>query len=231
MGTPEQAFAGGPIRLSEGMAAALRTQYKDTGIPIIPQPLAGKMDAALLAHDWRAVAARRRELTNSLGFMAAYLWEQTRFLVTAELGVAEMHARSVAEEGEANPAQADSAVLLWLYAVAVTWTDGQKCADPAMREAHLDSLRGASFAQVLSLLRRMPEDRLAVQRDNAVKMEAARAPGRSDTLMCQPAGGGRPELRGDTWKADAERARAMLPRNLKALTSVLRQPQGKPGPR
>jgi hypothetical protein len=231
MGTPEQAFAGSPIRLSEGITTALRTQYNNTGVPIIPQPLAGRMDAALLAHDWRAVAARRRELTNSLGFMAAYLWEQTRFLVTAELGVAEMHARSVAEEGEASAAQAESAVLLWLYAVAVTWTDGQKCADPAMREAHLDSLRAAPFAQVLALLRKMPEDRLAVLRDNAVKMEAGRAAGRSDTLMCQPAGGGKANIRADTWKPDAERARAMLPRNLKALTSVLRQPQGRPAPR
>lgn len=225
-GTPEQAFAGSPIRLTEGMTAALRAHYKDSGVPIVPQPLAGQMDAGLLAHDWRRVAARRKELTNSLGFLAAYLWEQTRFLVTGELGVAEMHARSVAEEGETNAASAETAVLLWLYAVAVTWTDGQKCADPAMREAHLDSLRAAPFAQVLALLRRMPQDRVDAMRDVAIKLEAGRAPGRTDTLMCQPSGGGKADLRPDGWKADAERARAMLPRNLKALTSVLRQPQG-----
>ena len=62
-----------------------------------------------------------------------------------------MHAQDVAATGSTG--LSETAVMLWFYAVAVTMTDGHKCADEAAKDAHLDQLRGPAFEPVLQIVR------------------------------------------------------------------------------
>ena len=113
----------------------------------------------------------------------ALMWEQTRFVATGSLGVAEMHARDVAATGSSG--LSETAVMMWFYAVAVTMTDGEKCVDTAARDAHLDYLRGPEFEPVLQIVRSISDDRLAAMRDLAIRLETVLAEGRTDDTMCR----------------------------------------------
>ena len=111
---------------------------------------------------------------------------------------------------------------LWLYAVAATFTDAHKCADPAAKEAYLDTLRGPDFAAVKGIIRDLPDDRLTAMRDTAIRLEGALSPDRTDDSMCGAASG-RLEIRQDAeWQRELAPTRAMLPRHLAAICSLLR---------
>ncbi len=231
LGTPEAAFSGGPIRLSKTSLAALRQHYQGDKVPLIPQPFRGRLDQALAGRDWPKVLAAKKELAASRGMIAALMWEQSRFIATGGVGIAEVHAQDVAASGSTGVAE--TAAMLWLYATAVTLTDGHKCADPAVRDAHLDRLRGPEFATVTQIVRTLPEDRLTAMRDLAVRLETVLAPDRTDDTMCRE-GGVKADLKPDpVWKPEAVAARALLPRHLLALCTVMRPKQiaqaGKPG--
>ena len=78
-------------------------------------------------------------------------WEQSRYIATGSIGMAEMHALDVAATGSTG--LSETAVMLWFYSVAVTMTDGHKCVDEEAKDAHLDRLRGPAFEPVIRLLR------------------------------------------------------------------------------
>jgi len=223
VGTPQAAFAGGPIRLSAHAAALLREHYQGDKVPQIPQPFRGQLDTALAGRDWKQVTEVKQQLQDKDGLLPVLLWEQTRFIATGSIGVAEMHALDIAASGSSG--LAETAVMLWLYAAAVTMTDGEKCVDQAARDAHLDRLRGPEFAPVLQLVQAIAADRLAAMRELAIRLETVLAADRTDDTMCRT-GTGQPDIKPDaTWRPQAARARATLPRNLVALTSVVRQPK------
>jgi hypothetical protein len=223
VGAPEAAFAGGPIRLSRAASASLRAQYQGDKVPIIPQPFRGKLDTALTARDWPKVEAMKKELAAAHGIVTALAWEQSRFIGTGSIGMAEMHALDVAATGSTG--LAETAVMLWFYAVAVTLTDGHKCADDAAKETHLDRLRGYEFEPVNRIIRVIAEDRLAAMRDLAIRLEGVLAPERTDDTMCR-VGTSKPDIRPDpTWRPEAAATRAMLPKHLLALGAVMRPRQ------
>lgn len=221
-GTPEAAFAGGPIRLTPVSRTLLNSAYPDARVPIIPMPHRARLDAALLGGNPASLTARRKELAAAYGHAAVLIWERTRFLATGDIALAAAHARELAEIDNA----AETAAMLWLYAVAATMTDGARCADPAARDAWLDRLRAPAHEPVLRIIRALPEDRLATARDTAIRLEAPLAPQRPDDTICRTGPGrpeGRPEIRPvEQWRPGAANVRAMLPRHLKAMTSVLR---------
>ena len=228
VGAPQAAFAGGPIRLSSRAVALLREHYQGDKVPQIPQPFRGRLDTALTGHDWQRVEAVKQQLTDKDGPMPALMWEQTRFIATGSIGVAEMHALDVAATGSTG--LSETAVMMWFYAAAVTMTDGEKCVDQSARDAHLDRLRGPAFEPVLQILRTIADDRLAAMRDLAVRLETVLAQDRTDDTMCRT-GTQRPETRPDAiWRPDAARARARLPRDLLALAAVMR-PESSKSPR
>lgn len=121
--------------------------------------------------------------------------------------------------------------MLWFYAVAVTMTDGHKCVDESARDAHLDRLRGPAFDPVLQIVRTIADDRLAAMRELAVRLETVLAEDRTDDTMCR-VGTATPETKPDpVWRPEATEARAMLPRHLVALASVMRpRPVARPEP-
>ncbi len=220
VGTPQAAFAGGPIHLSPRAANMLRAQFKGDNVPQVPQPFRGQLDAALAGLDWKRAEAVKKALVEKDGPVPALMWEQTRFVATGSLGVAEMHARDVAATGSSG--LSETAVMMWFYAVAVTMTDGEKCVDTAARDAHLDYLRGPAFDPVLQIVRSIADDRLAAMRDLAIRLETVLAEGRTDDTMCRT-GTERPEIKSDAvWRPDAAEVRKMLPKHLQALASVLR---------
>jgi hypothetical protein len=220
LGTPETAFAGGPIRLSRTAAAMLRSHYENDKVPLVPQPYRGKLDAALLAHDWPKLDTLKKELAAAKGIVMALAWEQSRFIATGSPGVAEMHALDVAATGSTG--LSETAVMLWFYAAAVTMTDGHQCVDEAARETHLDRLRGPVFEPVTRIVRSISDERLAAMRDLAVRLETVLAPERSDDTVCVN-GSGKPEVKSDPgWRGDAAITRAMLPKHLTALAAVMR---------
>ncbi|MSO99649.1 MAG: hypothetical protein EXR07_01165 [Acetobacteraceae bacterium] len=220
LGPPETAFAGGPIRLSKGATAMLRAHYQGDKVPLIPQPFRGKLDTALVARDWPRVEATKKDLMGAYGPVAVLAWEQTRFVATGGIGVAEMHALDLAAAGSTG--LSESASMMWLYAVAVTMTDGHKCADTAIKDAHLDKLRGPAFEPVLKLFRALTEDRVAAMRDLAIRLESVLAPDRTDDTMCR-AGSMKPDLKPDAiWRPAAAATRAMLPKHLIALSGLMR---------
>jgi len=219
-GTPETAFSGGPIRLSKNAAGLLRQHYLGDKVPLVPQPFRGRLDTALVGRDWERVRALKDALIAKDGLMAALAWEQSRFIATGSIGVAEMHALDVAATG--NTGLSETAVMLWFYAVAVTLTDGHKCVDDTAKDAHLDKLRGPEFEPVLRLVRGISDDRLAAMRDLAIRLETVLAPDRTDDLMCRE-GNRAPDIRPDSiWRPEASLTRGMLPRHLLALSSVMR---------
>jgi hypothetical protein len=220
VGTPQAAFAGGPIRLSSHAAAMLREHYQGDKVPQIPQPFRGRLDTALAGRDWPRLEVVKKQLRDKDGPMAVLTWEQTRFIATGSLSVAEIHALDVAATGSTG--LSETAVMLWLYAAAVTMTDGEKCADPSVRDAHLDRLRGPMFEPVLQILRSIAEDRLAAMRELAIRLETVLAQDRTDDTMCRT-GAEKPDVKPNgIWRPDAARARSRLPRDLQALTSVMR---------
>ena len=220
VGTPQAAFAGGPIRLSSHAAAMLREHYQGDNVPQIPQPFRGRLDAALAGRDWQRLELVRKQLQDKDGPMAVLTWEQTRFIATGSIGVAELHALDVAATGSTG--LTETAVMLWLYAAAVTMTDGEKCVDQSARDAHLDRLRGPMFEPVLQIVRSIADDRLAAMRDLAIRLETVLAQDRTDDAMCRT-GAEKPDLKADgIWRPDAARARSRLPRDLQALTTVMR---------
>lgn len=222
VGTPQAAFAGGPIRLSPHAVAMLREHYHGDKVPQIPQPFRGRLDTALAGRDWQQVEVVKQQLQATDGPMPALLREQTRFIATGSIGVAEMHAQDVAATGSAG--LAETAVMMWLYAAAVTMTDGEKCVDQTAGDAHLDRLHGATFAPVLQIVRSIADDRLAAMRALAIRLEAVLAADRIDDTMCR-AGTEQPEIKPDgIWRPEAARVRTMLPRDLLALTTVMRTP-------
>ena len=229
VGAPESAFAGGPLKLSKNALGVLRAHYEGDRVPIVPQPYRGRLDAALLGRDWPRVTELKNELLAKDGLVYALAWEQTRFLATGSIGIAEMHALDVAATG--NTGLTETAVMLWFYAVAVTLTDGNKCVDPAAKDAYFDKLRGPAYEPVLRLVRTISDDRLAAMRDLAIRLETVLAPERVDDLMCRT-GDAPPDVKPDTvWRPEASLTRAMLPRHLVALASVMRpKPIARPEP-
>jgi hypothetical protein len=229
VGSPESAFAGGPIKLSRNSLVVLRAHFQGDKVPIVPQPFRGKLDAALLGRDWPHVEALKKELIAKDGLVAGLAWEQSRFIATGSIGIAEMHALDVAATN--NTGLSETAVMLWFYAAAVTMTDGHKCADDAAKDAHLDKLRGPAFEPVTRLVRTISDDRLAAMRDLAIRLETVLAPDRNDDLMCRT-GNGPAEVKPDPmWRAEASLTRGMLPRHLVALASVMRpHPIARPEP-
>jgi hypothetical protein len=220
VGSPQAAFAGGPITLTPAAEARLRAQFHGDKVPLVPQPYRGRLDAALQIEDWPRVETTKAQLVAARGLLLALTWEQTRFLVTGGIWLAAEHARDLA--GTEAPNAAGTAAMLWLYAVAASFTDGHKCTDPAAREAYLDRLRGAEFAPVLAIIRSLPDDQLTARRETAIKMEAALAASRTEDAMCRTASG-RVEIRPDAdWRRELGPTREMLPRHLTAITSVVR---------
>ena len=219
-GTPAAAFAGGPIRLSKTATDSLSQHFHGDHVPLVPQPLRGRLDTALVAHDWPKIEALKKTLLSANGLDMVLMWEQTRFIATGGLGIAELHARDIAASG--NPGVSEAAAMLWLYAAGVTFTDGHQCADEAARDTHLDRLRGPSFALVTRILQTLPDDRVAALRDQAIKLEKALAPERNDDFMCRD-NVARPVIRPDAdWKPLATATRDMLPKHLAALCAVMR---------
>jgi hypothetical protein len=107
-------------------------------------------------------------------------------------------------------------------------TDGEKCVDHNARDAYLEQLRGPEFEPVLQIVRMIADDRLAAMRELAIRLESVLAPDRTDDTMCRVETE-QPEIRPDAiWRRDAARARAMLPRDLVALTAVVRTQQAEP---
>jgi hypothetical protein len=198
-------------------------------VPLVPQPFRGKLDTALLGRDWPRVEAEKKALATARGIATALLWEQSRFIATGSIGVAEMHALDLAATGQTGVAE--TAVMLWFYAVAVTLTDGHKCADDAAKDAHLDRLRSPEFEPVTQLVRTISDDRLAAMRDLAIRLETVLAVDRTDDTMCRT-GNGRADVKPDAlWRPEAALTRGMLPRHLVALASVMRpHPVARPAP-
>jgi hypothetical protein len=219
--SPAAAFAGGPIHLSSATKARLQAQYRGDNVPLIPQPFRGRLDTALMAQDWRQVEALKKALIQARDLTSVLLWDQTRFIETGGITLAAAFARDLA--GSDVPNAEEMAATMWLYAVAASFTDGHKCADPAAREAYLDKLRGPDFAAVTGIIRDMPDDRLAAARDTAIRLESALSADRIADSICGINAGG-PAFRPDAqWQADLAPTRAMLPRHLTAIGSVLRQ--------
>ncbi len=131
-----------------------------------------------------------------------------------------MHALDVAATGSTG--LSETAVMMWFYAVAVTMTDGHKCADPAAKDAHLERLRGYAFEPVNRLVRSISDDRLVAMRDLAIRLETVLAVDRTDDSMCLD-GAKKADIRPDpVWRPEAALTRAMLPRHLTALAAVMR---------
>jgi hypothetical protein len=229
VGPPAAAFSGGPIHLSQHATALLRAHFQGDKVPLIPQPFRGRLDAALAGLDWKRAEVVKRELVEKDGPVPALMWEQTRFLATGAIGVAEMHALDVAATGSTG--LSETAVMMWFYAAAVTLTDGEKCVDAAARDAHLDRLRGPAFEPVLQIVRSIADDRLTAMRDLAVRLETVLAEDRTDDTMCR-VGTEKPDVKPDAvWRPEAAEARAMLPKHLQALASVMRpRPVAAPEP-
>ena len=222
LGSVEAAFADSPIHLSPTALAALRGSYPNDKVPLIPPPFRQQLDSALAVRDWPRVMARKSDLGASRGQLAMLMWEQTRFLATGSLWLAELNARDLAAIGASKTNE--GAAMMWLYAAAVTLTDGHQCIDPAAGDAHLTWLRGPAFAAVTKIIRDLPPDRLQAMRDTAVRLEAGLAPERSEETMCRT-GPSRAEHRPDTeWLPQAARTRDMLPKHLAALIALMRQP-------
>jgi hypothetical protein len=221
VGTPAAAFAGGPIRLSRTAITVLKEQYRGDQVPLIPQPFRHELDTALFRHDGRRVDAVTKQLAAAHGETAVLAWEQSRFLATGGLSIAERHAEDLAATGTVGLREA--AVMLWFYAAAAILTDGSKCADPTARDARLDDLRGSRFAAVVADLRALAPDRVAAMRDVAIRLERVLAPERTDDTLCR-GGTARPALKpASTWRPEAAATRAMLPRHLLALTAIERR--------
>ena len=220
-GSPQAAFAGGPIHLSTATEARLRAQYHGDNVPLIPQPFRSRLDTALVAQDWRQIDVLKKALIQARDQGPVLLWDQTRFVETGGVTLAAAFARDLA--GSDVPNAEETAATMWLYAVAASFTDGHRCADPATGEAYLDKLRGPDFAAVIGIIRDMPDDRLATARDAAIRLESALSGDRTGDSVCGT-NAGRPAIKPDAgWQADIAPARAMLPRHLTAICSVLRQ--------
>jgi hypothetical protein len=229
VGTPDAAFAGSPLRLSPNDHRLLASRFRNDKVPVIPQPFAGQLDAALQAGNWTRVMARKADLGASRGELAMLMWEQTRFLVTGSLWLAELQARDLA--ASSLPGARQTAVLMWLYALATTMTDGHQCAGSGARDAHLASLRGPAFAAVLAGVRSLPDEELAAQRDMAIKLEALLAPERRDDTVCHTGGRSLATRPPDAWQTAAARTRDMLPSHLNAFCALVRgRPMPKPQP-
>jgi hypothetical protein len=229
VGSPEAAFAGGPLRLSKNALSLLRAHYQGDKVPLVPQPLRGRLDTALAGRDWPRVEALKKELIAKDGMVTALAWEQSRLVATGSIGVAEMHALDVAATGSTG--LSETAVMLWFYAVAVTLTDGHECVDEAAKDAHLDRLRGPAFEPVTRIVRNISDDRLAAMRDLAIRLELVLAPERTDDTVCRD-GNKAPDIKPDPiWRPEAALTRGMLPRHLAALASVMRpRPIARPEP-
>jgi hypothetical protein len=148
--------------------------------------------------------------------MPVLLWDQTRFVAIGSVALGAAYARDLA--GSDAPNAEETAAAMWLYAVAATFTDGHKCADPAAREVYLASLLGPDFDSVEGIIRSMPDDRLAAMRETAIRLESALSADRTDDTLCRTARG-RSDGKG---QSDPSSTRAMLPRHLKAICSVVR---------
>jgi len=219
-GSPEAAFSGGPIHLTRRAVTLLRAQYKGDKVPLVPRPYRARLDTAFAGLDWPRVEAAKKDLEAKYGPTLVLMWEQSRFIATGSIGVAEMHALDLAATGSSG--LSESAVMMWFYAVAVTMTDGHECAAEAAAAAHLDRLRGPAFEPVLRIVRTIAEDRLTAMRDLAVRLETVLAEERTDNSMCRT-GTAAPDIRPDpAWRPEAAATRAMLPRHLLALASVMR---------
>ncbi len=218
--SPQAAFAGGPIHLSTLAEGRLRSQFHGDNVPLIPPPFRERLDTALAAGDWRQIEAVKKALIQARDLVPVLLWDQTRFVASGGVALAGAYARDLA--GSDVPNAEEAAATMWLYAVAATFTDGHRCADSAAKEAYLGTLLGSDFGAVKGIVRSLPDERLAALRDTAIRLESALSGERSDAPMCRTAAG-RVALRPDgDWQRAVEATRAMLPRHLTAICSVVR---------
>ena len=224
-GPPEDAFAGGPIRITRVSAALLANAYPNNAVPILPMPFRARLDTALVSGNAGALASAKRDLADTYGRGAVLVWERTRFLGTGGIAIATEHARTLASAGLSNTDE--MVATLWLYALAATMIDAARCADPMARDAAVDRLRGPANDAVLRVLRTMPEPPLARAQDVAIKLEAPLAEQRTSDALCRT--GGQVSIRPiEQWQPATANVRAMLPRHLKAMLSVLRPKNSRP---
>lgn len=224
VGPPEDAFAGGPIKLTRVSTVLLGNAYPHNTIPIIPMPHRARLDTALLAGNAAALEAARKDLADTHGHGAVLVWERTRFLGTGGIGIAVRHARSLAAAGMANTEE--TVAMLWLYALAASMTDAARCADPGVRDVAIDRLRAPVNQPILTLIRTMPDDALGRAQQTAIGLEAPLAEQRSGDTICGTGQGGSGIRPIEQWRPAAANTRAMLPRHLKAMISVLRPKPG-----
>lgn len=225
-GPPEEAFADGPIRITRVSAALLANAYPNNAVPILPMPYRARLDSALVSGNGGALAAAKRDLAEAHGRGAVLVWERTRFLGTGGIAIATEHARSLAASGLANTEE--MVATLWLYALAATMTDAARCTDPMVRDQAIDRLRAPPNDTVLRVIRAMPEPPLMRAQDVATKLEGPLAEQRAGDTICRT-GGAKGETRPiEQWQPAVANVRAMLPRHLKAMLSVLRPKNARP---
>jgi hypothetical protein len=223
VGAPDAAFAGGPIRLTKAAVARLREHYHGDKVPIVPLPLRRLLDTALHTQYW---AGMRAALAKARDPETALVWEQTRFIATGGLEVAEQHARDLAATGASGIAE--TAAMLWLYAAAVIFVDGRRCTGPTGPDAHMEELRGPDHEPVIRIIRAMTEERLSAMRTLALRLEEILASDRDGLAPCRT-GDAPPETKPEEiWRPDAAAARAMLPAHLTELTAAMRPAQPTP---
>jgi hypothetical protein len=219
-GPPATAFADSPIHLSPNATELLRAQYPGGKVPVIPQPFRQQLDAALLAHDWARVREVKQVLTTLHGVVTTLAWEQSRFITTGSMGLAEMHAQDVAATG-ANELK-EAAVMLWFYAAAVTRTDGLRCNDDTAKDVHLSKLLGPEFDAVTKLMPSLPDDRLQAVQNLAIRLETMLAAERADDIICVTPYGKPGEKPDQLWRPVAQAVRPTLPAQLRELTVGMR---------
>lgn len=227
VGAPDAAFAGGPIRPSKNAAARLREHYQGDKVPVVPQPFRVRLDVALASGDPAKLDAARRDLIKARGLETLLIWEQSRFIATGGIGVAEMHAQDLAGTGASGVAE--TAAMLWLYAAGAILIDSRQCASQDGPDAAMERLRGPDFDAVTRILRTLADDRLGAMRTLAIRLETVLSPDRNSVALCRvrdQAAEVRPEK---DWRPDALAARKQLPQNLTALTAIMRPtPAAKP---
>jgi hypothetical protein len=219
LGTPEQAFADGPITLTPVSVALLKDAYPGGKVPVIPMPFRKRLDTALASGNAPALEAARREIQEEFGPVAVLIWERTRVLATGSISLAAMHARMLALF--APPSASDGVAMMWFYAAAATMTDGARCVDADQKETALDRLRGRVYDPVLRVIRTLPDTTLDAAREAAIRLEAALAEQRPDDTVCHTSPGNTTVKSIGEWRPAAANTRAMLPRHLRALTAVV----------
>jgi|HubBroStandDraft_1064217.scaffolds.fasta_scaffold00005_76 hypothetical protein len=146
-----------------------------------------RLDRVFAAGDTDGLAHKILGQSDEALATAGLDWEKAKLTGGAGLTIDLLYIRDLWRFGATRGSLKETASLITLYALAVIFSDGAKCADKSATDAVLHRVaESPSFQQTLAFFKQLPKDKQDLFLATALRMEASIGPARgNDEYLCR----------------------------------------------